>query len=376
MTPRVVVIAAGSHIFRAAHIPAIAEAGVHVAGVYDADEQRAAEVAAEHGWEASADLDALLAVPADAAVVCAPHPLHADLVRRCLAAGRAVLVEKPLAPRLSDIDRIIAASADAGVPVAVVHQHRLRDEVAVARRMLRDGELGRIHRALVVASYPKRSVYYTDTPWRGTWHGEGGGVLLNQGLHDIDLLVHMLGLPSRVAASLRTVAHPIETEDTADLLLEWDRGFTASVHITSAAALGENRLEVHGSAKSVRISSRGLEVRVARDDFDAFAAAPGGHFDAFPVEDWRLVVESGRGSHADVYADLVAALADRRAPYTTAADARDAVEVICAATIASDDGGWIALPVDPSRADAILDSRIDGAVAPRPSLTTQKEVVR
>ena len=111
-----------------------------------------------------------------------------------------------------------------------------------AARLIREGELGRIHRAEVIASYPKRAVYYADTPWRGTWLGEGGGVLLNQGLHDIDLLVHLLGRPARVAASLRTIVQPIEAEDAADLLLEWEGGATASVHVTSAAPPDADRL--------------------------------------------------------------------------------------------------------------------------------------
>jgi len=365
VTLRIAVAAAGSHIFQAAHIPAIEATGTEVVGVFDVDAARAAVAAERFGCPVVPDLPSLLAVPADAVVVCAPHPLHAGIIRESLRAGRAVLVEKPLAPRLTEVDEIIAASAATRLPVGVIHQHRLRDDVVAARRMLRDGALGRMHRAVLVASYPKRSVYYTDTPWRGTWAGEGGGVLLNQGLHDIDLLVHLLGLPARVTGSLRTAVHPIEAEDAAELLLEWRDGMTASVHVTSAAALDGNRLELHGSRGSLRLSARGLERRAAAEDFDTFAAAPGGHFDAFPVEEWRRTVPPGRGDHAEVYADFAEALAQGRAPRTDAQAARGAVEVIAAAALASHAREWVALPVDPARADALLDARIARATADR-----------
>jgi predicted dehydrogenase len=356
--PRVVVIAAGSHIFQAAHVPAIRATGVEVVGVFDADTSRAAEVAVERGWRVAETLDELLALDAEAAVICAPHPLHARLVERCLSAGLWVLVEKPLAARLSEIDALIAAAETTGRQVAVVQQHRLRAEVVDARRRIGAGELGAIHRAVVTASYPKRASYYVDTPWRGTWEGEGGGVLLNQGLHDIDVLVHLLGRPDAVTASLRTLVQPIETEDTADVLLEWADGATATVHVTSAARLDGNRIEIFGSRGSLRLSQNGLETRSADLDFGDFAATPGGHFDAYEVSDWRRVLSHGGGTHTEVYSDFAQAWRDRSAPLTTARGARDAVEVIAAAALSSTRRATAVLPVDPTEFDAFLDARI------------------
>jgi predicted dehydrogenase len=355
---RAVVIAAGSHIFQAAHVPAILANGVEVVGVFDVDPARAAVVAAVHGWPVAASLDELLALDADAAVICAPHPLHADLVERSLAAGLWVLVEKPLAARLSEIDALAASVEESGRQVAVVQQHRLRAEVVEARRMIAAGEIGSIHRAVVTASYPKRASYYLDTPWRGTWEGEGGGVLLNQGLHDIDLLVHLLGRPARVSASLRTLVQPIETEDTADLLVEWTEGASATVHITSAARLDGNRIEIFGSAGSLRLSDRGLEVRAADVDFRRFAATPGGHFDVFGISDWESRMAHAGGTHADVYRDLVSAWTGDGEPLSTARSARDAVEIIAAAALSSARSAAVDLPLDPAEYDAFLDARI------------------
>ncbi|GAA1466332.1 Gfo/Idh/MocA family protein [Microbacterium thalassium] len=362
---RLAVIGGGSQIFEAAHAPAIADLGAEVVGLFDAAPARAAAVGGRFGWPVAADFDALLATGADAAVVCVPHPLHAGFVTACATAGLDVLVEKPLAGTLGEIDDIIRAAEASGVLVAVLQQHRLRDEVVAARAMLTSGELGRIHRAVLTASYPKRSNYYTDTAWRGTWAGEGGGVLLNQGLHDIDLLQHLLGMPERVWSTQGTALHPIEAEDTADVVLTWPDGATGSVHVTSAAALEENRLEIFGSAGDIRITGRGLEVRPHGEDFAAFAATPGGHLDLFPRGEWELRVAPGHGTHRDVYADFFAAREHGGAPVTPAADARGAVEIIAAAAISHDIGTAVALPVDPARQDALLQRRIEEAAHER-----------
>lgn len=334
--PRVGVVGGGSHIFAVAHAPALASLGAEVVALYDPVRANVDVVGGRFGWPVVDDVEGVLKSGADLIVICAPHPAHAELIMRFVSAGRDVLVEKPIAPRLSEIDAVEDAVSTSGRTVAVVHQHRLRDEVIAARQVIASGALGRIRRAVVVASYPKRSVYYTDTAWRGTWQGEGGGVLLNQGLHDVDLLVHLLGRPARTSARLRTVLHPIETEDTADLLLEWDDGPTASVHVTSAAVLDGNRLEVHGSNGALRLTTSGLERRDADEDFDDFAAAPGGHFDAPPARQWRRAVAAGGGTHTDVYADVFSAIADCRAPVVGVPEARTTVEVIAAAALASE----------------------------------------
>lgn len=361
MTARAVVIAAGAHIFAAAHVPAIAAAGVEVVGVFDAAPARVEAVASAHGWPVAASLDDLLALDADFAVICAPHPLHADLARACMSAGKDVLVEKPVAGQPGEVDAILETAAATGRRVAVVHQHRFRDDVREAAKLVADGAIGRVHRADVTASYPKRSVYYTDTPWRGTWRGEGGGVILNQGLHDLDLLVHLLGMPSRVAAVFRTAVQPIETEDAADLLLQWPGGATGAVHITSAAALDGNRIEIHGSAGALRLSNRGLEVRVATEDFDAFARESGGHFDAFEMTDWMLATPPGGGGHADVYADVLTAWASGDEPAVSARAARDAVELIAGAVLADSSESWVSFPIDPFAYGELIDARVAAA---------------
>jgi len=355
--PRVVAIAAGSHIFGAAHAPALEASGADVVGLYDLHRAGAEAVGALRGWPVLDTLDELLALDADLAVIASPHPLHAELAERALAAGMHVLVEKPLAARPSEARRIVDAARAAGRVAAVALQHRFREEVVAARAIVASGGIGELHRAVVVATYPKKASYYSAAPWRGTWAGEGGGVLLNQGQHDLDTLVHLVGAPAGVFGVARTRVLPIETEDTVEALLSWDGGATGSVHVTSAASDPPNRIELHGSRGSLRILPGALEVTRHPEDFTDFSHAPGDPFAAFERGETRPQAGGG-GTHAEIYADLFAALAEGRAPRTTAEDALSALDLTAAIILSSERHAPVALPLDVAAYDTLLDRHL------------------
>ena len=359
---RVVAIAAGSHIFGAAHAPALEDAGAEVVGLYDLHRPGAEATAEGRGWPVVDTLDELLALDADLAVIASPHPLHAELAERALAAGMHVLVEKPLAARPSEARRIAEAARAAGRVVAVALQHRFRAEVVAARSIVATGGIGDLQRAVVVATYPKRASYYTAAPWRGTWAGEGGGVLLNQGQHDLDTLVHVAGMPSRVVGMARTRVLPIETEDTVEAMLEWSAGAVGSVHVTSAASDPPNRIELHGTRGSLRILPGALEVTRHPEDFREFSAAEGGAFDPYPRGE-TLTQTGGGGTHAEIYADLFAALADGSAPRATAEDAIPALDLTAAIILSSERDAAVALPLDVAAYDVLLDHHVSAATA-------------
>lgn len=354
---RVVAIAAGSHIFGAAHAPALEAAGAEVVGLYDIHRSGAEAVGAPRGWPVVDTLDELLALDADLAVIASPHPLHAELAERALAAGMHVLVEKPLAARPSEARRIADAARAAGKVAAVALQHRFREEVVAARGIVASGGIGELHRAVVVATYPKRGSYYAAAPWRGTWTGEGGGVLLNQGQHDLDTLVHVVGAPTRVFGMTRTRVLPIETEDTVEALLAWDGGAVGSLHVTSAASDPPNRIELHGTHGSLRILPGALEVTRHPEDFRDFSRADGGAFDPFPRGETH-VRAGGGGTHAEIYADLFAALADATAPRATAEDALRALDLTAAVILSAHTGAAVDLPLDVAAYDALLDHHV------------------
>lgn len=359
---RVVAIAAGSHIFGAAHAPALEAAGVEVVGLYDVNRAGAEAVGGPRGWPVLDALDALLATGADLAVIASPHPLHAELAERALAAGMHVLVEKPLAARPSEARRIAEAARAAGRIAAVALQHRFREEVVAARSIVATGGIGDLQRAVVVATYPKRGSYYAAAPWRGTWAGEGGGVLLNQGQHDLDTLVHVAGMPTRVSAFARTRVLPIETEDTVEAILEWPGGATGSVFVSSAASDPPNRIELHGSHGSLRILPGSLEVTRHPEDFGAFSAAEGGPFDPYPRGE-TVAQTGGGGTHAEIYDDLLAAIGGGPAPRAAAEDAIPALDLTAAVILSSERDAPVTLPLDVDAYDALLDHHVSAATS-------------
>jgi predicted dehydrogenase len=351
---RIVVIGAGSHIFGAAHAPALVAVDAEVVGLQDVNTSLAQRVGDERGWPVYDDLDALLAVPADAAVITASHPAHAELSLACLRAGLHVLVEKPLAVSVDEADEVVAEGEARSLVVAVALQHRLRREVQAAKRAIDEGRLGELHRAEVVSYYPKRALYYTTVPWRGTWAGAAGGIVMNQGQHDLDLLAYLAGAPARLCGVARTRLQPTETEDTAEAVVEWADRATGSIHISSAAQNGTQRIELVGSRGVLRILPGELHIVENEVDMREFGRAAGGLWDPLPTRALP-VFAGGGGTHEEIYRDFAEALRDGRPPVAPAADAATALELTNAITLSSHTGQWVELPLDRAAYRDVLD---------------------
>ena len=172
-----------------------------------------------YGSRAFAETDELLAQELDVVVVATPHPSHAELTIAALEAGAHVLCEKPLAPEVREADAMIAAADRAGRLLGVCFQQRFRPVIAAARRLVDEGRLGALVRASIVDPLYRPNAYYRTADWRGTWKGEGGGVLMNQAPHTLDLLCHLAGPPATVWGVAQRRAQPMEAEDTATALL-------------------------------------------------------------------------------------------------------------------------------------------------------------
>ena len=170
----------------------------------------------------------------DLAVIITPHPYHAPLAIDALNAGAHVLVEKPISVHAGEADAMIEAAAQNDRLLAVNFQQRFRPEIQAAKELIAGGALGELQYVNMVVVWPRTRQYFANAGWRGTWKGEGGGVLLNQAPHNLDLLVHLMGMPARVAAWTRTRIHPIETEDTVQAMFEWQNGAIGSLHVSTA----------------------------------------------------------------------------------------------------------------------------------------------
>ncbi|MDW8234132.1 MAG: Gfo/Idh/MocA family oxidoreductase [Roseiflexaceae bacterium] len=199
------------------HLKALTQLpGATIVGMTDIAVERGEARARAVGCPFFADHRTMLdVVRPDVAVICTPHPFHAALAIDCLEAGAHVLVEKPLAVSVSEADAMIAAAERAERTLAVCFQQRFRSVVEYAHALIATSEIGDIVRTLCVEPWFRTQFYYDSAAWRGTWRGEGGGVLMNQGPHPLDLLCHLAGPPVKVWGWTRTLGHVIECEDVA-----------------------------------------------------------------------------------------------------------------------------------------------------------------
>ncbi|MGW5362999.1 Gfo/Idh/MocA family protein [Actinopolymorpha pittospori] len=206
----------------------------------------------------------------DLAAICTPSGMHIDQAEECLAAGVHVVVEKPLdvsVRRGVEFARKVAAAEERGQVVSVISQHRLDPASQVVRKALDEHQLGTITSAVATMAWYRSQQYYDSGDWRGTWALDGGGAVMNQGVHTVDLLRWFLGRPAEIFAHTAQLSHErIEIEDTATATIRFESGALAVLHCTTGAYPGLTaRLQVHGSLGSAIIDNDELRYLHAGD---------------------------------------------------------------------------------------------------------------
>jgi predicted dehydrogenase len=240
-------------------------AGARLVAVYDPNPEKLAGFS----LPSAADAAAVFADPGVLAVVIAtPHPSHAELARQALRAGRHVLVEKPLAVHKAEAERTLALYAALPAPrpaFGVIHDYRVDPRFVFLARLLSSGELGRVERVVWQATdWFRTDAYYRASEWRGSFEGEGGGILVNQAPHLLDTLVWLFGMPRRVLGVCRFGRfHDLEVEDDVTAHLTFASGMTALLVLGTGEAPGTNRLEI--SADRGRVVLEGTAAVIHRN---------------------------------------------------------------------------------------------------------------
>ena len=207
----------------------------------------------------------------DAVVIATPHWSHPEVAIEALSRGLHVLTDKPLAVHVADGRRMLAAHKDKKLRFGVIFNERTRPVNAKIRSMIEMGELGKLRLIIWLATGTFRShAYYASGGWRATWAGEGGGVLINQASHDLDLLQWFAGLPVRVTAKIGFGKyHPIEVEDDVSALLEYPGGATGLFAVTTGEAPGTNRVEIAGDKGKLELDTESWKLRFLRNEIPA-----------------------------------------------------------------------------------------------------------
>jgi predicted dehydrogenase len=289
--------------------------------------------------------------------VCTPHPGHAAPTIAAALAGVHVLVEKPLASTLADCDAMIAAARESGAVIGVVSQRRFYPACQRIRAALDAGRLGKPVLGTATILGWRDEAYYRGDPWRGSWEREGGGVLVNQSPHQLDLLLWYMGEVEEVFGYWGNLNHPyIEVEDTAVAVVRFRGGGLGNIVVSNSQNPGINaRVGVHGSnGASVGVQTDGGAMftagstRIADSAFNDLWTIPG---EEDLSEKWRREDSARIGGdpmehfHRAQVEDFLRAALSGRPPAVTAADGRRTVELFTAIYRASRDRRPVAFPL-------------------------------
>lgn len=305
-------------------------------------------------------------VEADVASVMTPHPSHSPIAIDCMEAGLHVICEKPMADHIGAADAAIEAAGRTNKLLAVNFQQRLRPEVLKARELLEAGAVGKIQYVHMIADWPRTAVYFGLSNWRGTWTGEGAGVLLNQSPHDLDLLCHLIGMPARVVAWTPTRFHNIEVEDTIHAMIEWPEGAFGFMHASTAeAGHPQSQLEILGTKGRLIISRGDLKFIKLEQDAHEFLRESQMPFasparEEVPVEiDQKSETghpQGGIGHHIDIYQNFIKALQEGEPLAASGRSGRMSLELANGMTYSYFTDQAIEFPLDRSAYKTLLDN--------------------
>jgi len=325
--------------------------GAKLTGVYDLVADKACKASERFGVPAAGSLEELFE-HVDAIAVCVPSGRHAEIGIQAALAGKHVLVEKPIDVTLATATKLVETCERQGVKLGTISQHRFSSTIRQLREAAQGGEFGELLEGDAYIKWYRTQAYYDSGEWRGTWKLDGGGCLMNQGVHYIDMIQWIMGGVKSVQAQVRTAAHSIEVEDVANALIEYRCGATGVIQGSTSFYPGlAERLEVHGKHGSVIVE--GDKPKLWKIDAEAAAQGLyGGGVQMQPtpslhIHDQEDVVAGAANDPSAVWGeqhrlqieDFTQAIADDREPFMTGRMALEPLKVILAIYESSRLGG-------------------------------------
>ena len=320
--------------------------------VCDADTTRAATFATKYNVRPFPDIASMRReAGVEAVVIGTPHPLHAAPAILAAEAGIHVLVEKPMAASLADCDAMLAAAKKAGVRLGVISQRRFYEPVARMKAAIDAGKLGKPSLGVFIQYSWREPAYYTSDPWRGKWDTEGGGVLVNQSPHQLDILLWLMGPAAEVSGLWANVNHPnVEVDDTAVATIRFRNGGLGSVATSVSQKPGiYTKVHIHGST--------GASVGVETDRGATFIAGVSAAAEPALNDIWTIpgeesllaefqtedlarfaAIDATTHYHRLQIADFLQAIREDRPPLVTGEDGRAVVELFTAVYQSARDG--------------------------------------
>ncbi len=301
----------------------------------------------------------------DVVSIATPHPFHRECAVACAKAGVHVLVEKPMASAVSDADDMIRAHKRAGTVLSVVFQQRYQPLQRTIRKLVREGVIGEITRVHMTATYFRSDFYYKLVGWRGTWKGEGGGVLMNQAPHALDQYLWQSGLElDTVLGRCETFMHPIETEDRASAIVTFANGALGTLVTSTTDAPGIYRIEMVGDKGAIVFEKGKASIAVNNIPTRKFNSESRGEWGS-PKAEWKDIVPEDPGypyrSHDACFYHLGLQIHGKRSEYVPGEEGRKSLELADAIILSSYRGGPVKCPVSRKGYDEFLAGRIRAA---------------
>src|SRR5712692_8604011 len=266
--------------------------------------------------------------------ICTPSGDHKEHACRVMRSGRHVIVEKPLEISLPAIDEILRVQQEMGVKLAVISQHRFDPATQQVHALLEEQAFGKLVLGNALVPWWRSQAYYDSGAWRGTWALDGGGVLMNQAIHSIDLLQWLMGPVKSLCAYTGRLAHRMETEDVAVAVLRFANGALGTIAATTGAYPGvTTRIEIFGDKGSAIIEDDNLAyLHLARDDKEEVGAYGASPKDSKKDDDTSATANDPAAlsirSHALQIADMIRAIREDGTPLVDGYAARHSVEII------------------------------------------------
>ncbi len=333
-----------------------------LAAVCDIRPDILAEVSGKHNVPAFANhCDLLDSGLVDAVIIATPHYDHPPIAAEAFKRGIHVLSEKPISVTVSAADGMIRAAKASGCKFAVMYQMRSLGRALAARKAVEKGMLGEVYRTSLVMGWFRSQAYYDSGGWRATWAGEGGGVLINQAPHWLDLFTWLGGLPYRVTGSTRTRMHDIEVEDEAFATLDYPNGAHGYLYVSTTESPSHEMLEICGDKGKLVIHGSSLKLFRMATPVRQYSADATEMWSSPAVEEVELEISEGGGHHMDVLRNFCRAVRGEEELLTPGVEGLNAVELINGIILSGHTGRPVDLPVDRTAYDALIEELKSGS---------------
>jgi predicted dehydrogenase len=317
--------------------------------------------------------DFLRSSETDAVLIATPHYSHTTIGIQVLESGRHLLVEKPISVHKADAERLIAAHRRSDQVFAGMFNQRTDPFFLKLRQLVKSGELGAIRRVgWTITNWFRTETYYQSSDWRATWAGEGGGVLLNQCPHNLDLFQWIFGMPSKVRASCHFGRyHDIEVEDDVTAYLEYPDGMNAVFTASTGEAPGSNRLEVAAERGKVVIENDQFSFSRNEVLMSEFSRTDPGRFSSPPVWEIMIPIEGHGPQHNGILTNFVSAILDGTPLIAPAQEGIYSLELANAFLLSTLENRSIELPIDAKLFEERLKMLIASSTRKKPKIVKE-----